>query len=216
LPNYSHILLTAFGPAIRFNAKNLPDVCNIDDEALLNLCGGIPVANVQGFRMEITLQSSCIYEVAVYCDAFYVNRTIDFNSQEIINNYMRVRTEGHGTGTELFINQVEYAQVLQFNMIQVIATGPEDGFTGHRKWGRLGFNMSDMDMPDFQLWCTRFKFVQANLFDLLQTEGGYKFWTEMGFSWLGTFDLGAGSICLQRLDMYLEELKQKGIRQTDV
>lgn len=216
MANFSDILLSTPQQITRQVLSQEPDVCNISDQTLLDLCGGMPIDDPHNFRMVIKVTGSCIYEVAVFCEEYYLNRTIDFNDQEIINNHMRVRNPGNGLGTTLFINQVNFAVGNNFNRINVVAVGPGNGQTGHRKWGRVGFEMSDLDAADFAAWCRQFGFQQVNLFELLRMDDGYEFWTDLGFNWYGTFDLTAGSECHQRLTTYVQDLADEGITPGDV
>ncbi|WP_139111388.1 hypothetical protein [Chitinophaga costaii] len=194
--------------------SNLPaeelSIKTVSDPDLLNLCGGIPIAAPTNFKMYIEMEATNVYELKVFCDQFYVNRTIDLNTKIIYNNTMIIPDayRGNGVGTNLFLNQVKACRELAFGEINVLATSGA-GYTGHRHWGRVGFSQSTIDAETFQSWCLRLGFHQPNLFELLKNEEGYKFWTELGPTWFGTFKVEDDSQNMSWLREYIQIMQRR-------
>lgn len=202
--------LTACATIAAYDIRDFHGVMDrfgLKPEDLLELCGGIPIPDLQFLHVTIDSASEHTLRVAVASDRYSAFRTINFSSKRIFNDTIRVFTKGEHIGTSLFINQVVVARQLGFRRLTVFAADydVDERIDGYYRWARLGYQMTDRndleDFVDLMRYCPS---PAKTLSELVLTESGYAFWKEQGFAWNGEFLLADGSPSMVHLQQYLE------------
>lgn len=123
----------------------------------------------------------------------------------IYNESIHITDTGTGLGTQILSNQVEQASNAGFKKIVAAAAGrPGSVWNGYYTWPRLGYDAAipnDVKLPP--------EYAGAkNISDLLEKEGGAKWWKENGKEFDATFDLSPGSKSRKVLDAYNKAKKE--------
>lgn len=178
-------------------------------KSLLNLSGGIPSPDITGLRVEIFATFSSAFTIKIYCDQYQASRNLDFSIGRIDNNYLFVNAQGQGTGTRLFLNQIQAAREMGFRRIHVTAMAPsedEPDWNGYYFWACLGFHNAEDE--EFLEWAQAMGRNEPTLSALMQTEEGRALWKATGYTWIGDFFLIEDYYCIACLK---EHLNRKGI-----
>jgi len=118
------------------------------DFDILNLCGGIPSADITNIHVDIQPCYGSAVAVTVRCDQYEVVRTMDFDFGLIDNQFMVVREADRGKhiGTHLFLNQRRAARQFHFPRLRTIARAPdssdendETDWYGYVFWANIGY-----------------------------------------------------------------------------
>lgn len=171
---------------------------------IINLCGGIPSKNVIYLTLDVQSSATHVLDVNISTNLYDIDRTINFNSKVIFNNFMRVQEQRTGTGRNLLINQVIAAKNKGVTLLNTNATAKPNEYNGYITWGKLGYTMSFTSKEQFRKLLKDYNKNELTLFDLLKTKEGYDFWEEYGFSWNGNFFLSDGSENIRLLKEYLK------------
>lgn len=181
----------------------------ISESDLLDLSGGIPINDE--FPLKCIIKSATINHVRVEIKSsiYTCERSFDFTTRIIRNDYLRVHTPGKGIGRALFINQLLAARRLNFQTIKLHATGGDAGseWNGFYTWGRFGFTMESRDQLLFEMSQKEEGRDESTLSELLSTQEGRAFWIENGVSWAGKFETHPQSENSDLLNDYLFEKK---------
>lgn len=200
-------------PLVKINCKILDHFYVMSQYGLhykdvLNLCGGVPSADIQVIQLVIRSLYAGSLDVRVKCDAYELSRAIHLDAHFIYNNFLDVNWQRLGIGTKLLFNQVKTAQRFKIEKLKTVAqfqTGDGSQLNGYYCWGRLGYRMLPSDQVEFLEWARKHKRVEMTLFELLSSESGKKLWRLSGFEWSGEFMLEDNSINVQQLQQYLVE-----------
>lgn len=123
----------------------------------------------------------------------------------IYNESIHITDTGTGLGTQILSNQVEQASNAGFKKIVAAAAGrPGSVWNGYYTWPRLGYDAAipnDVKLPPGYAGA-------KNISDLLEKEGGAKWWKENGKEFDATFDLSPGSKSRKVLDAYNKAKKE--------
>jgi hypothetical protein len=171
---------------------------------VIDICGGMPISNVTGFRLTAQKFSDCIIEVTIRCNDYYLIRMINFQAKYVYNSFLRVSDPGAYLGTTLFLNQVA-ATKNKFNFLKVLAAGKpgEADFTGYYKWGRVGYFQDHLSHLKFKHWAYDNDIEANSLHEYLVEDYNYVIWQMRGHSWLGSFNLNEDSPNMKYLREYL-------------
>lgn len=178
------------------------DNCGVDSFILLELCGGIPIVDLENIRMNIEVINSCVYEVTIITPVYHIERTINFVDKLIINATMIIYTPNEGIGNNLFYNQVTAAIKHGFKLLR---TNPVKGhnFNGYYVWGRLGYSIVQSYLDQYKLWCEENEIEYKPLFEILLDETSRRKWIDNGYSWIGEFNLSDNSENIINYNKYL-------------
>ncbi len=184
-----------------------------DYQNIINLTGGIPSGGISGIVHKRLYFGGERILSQVETDQYIIERSINLKEKSIYNELMKVKSgsKGRGIGLNLFLNQVKEARRLGFKYLYVSAAGsPEikNMWNGYITWGKFGYKMSDSDHRNFLDTMKKNNRTETNLYQLLSTNEGSKFWEENGEGWSGNFDLSDGSESMKNL---LDYLKRKNI-----
>jgi hypothetical protein len=175
---------------------------------IVNLCGGIPGPDITSIRVQITATYTSALAVKIVTNQYEVTRRIDFEIGRINNDFMLVHHRGLGTGTNLFLTQVQTARRFHFRQLHVNAIAPDEelDWTGYYFWAELGYENKDVE--EYLAWAAERNRTEKTLSELVQSEAGRKLWRKDGFSWIGNFYLAESHTCMGYLKRHLE---RKGI-----
>lgn len=183
------------------------DYCDIDNIMLLELCGGMPIKDVAYIHLEVVVTGSCVYDVRVTTNHFYLDRTINFQTKHINNNQLNVATPRNGIGTNILYNQIIAARKFNFFELRLNAARASN-MNGYYTWGRLGFTMRTLDLKRLEKWCFEKEIKSQNIFEILKNEKDNNEWKNSGFGWSGLFDLSENS---ENIKLFCQYLETKGL-----
>lgn len=136
---------------------------------------------------------------------------IDIANRLIDNGFVHCRDMSTGAGTKILLSQIQHATSHNINALTGRAMAAE-GFFGYIVWGRLGYLMDPFsearlmtllrETSELETNPPGFLFSQ-NIFELLSTRDGKRFWMKNGFTWSAIFDLTPNSESLSRFNRYL-------------
>ena len=175
---------------------------------IINLCGGVPGPDITSIRVELNATYASALAIKIVTDQYEVTRRMDFGIGRINNDFMLVHQRGLGTGTNLFLTQVQTARRFHFRQLHVNAIAPDDelDWTGYYFWAELGYENKDAE--EYQAWAIERGRTEKTLSELVQSEDGRRLWRQEGFAWIGNFYLADGHPCMTYLKRHLE---RKGI-----
>lgn len=217
MPPQTNYIETLY-PQIKFNISDPHSVLRqnkVTEKDIVNLCGGIPLANITKIKVDISSQYQPALCVQIKTDQYETVRTMDFTLKQIDNNIMIVSDEAKGKhiGTNLFLNQLVTARVHDFEKLHTIAVAPskydDEGtaWYGYYFWANLGFQ--NMEPDEYRAWAAEMQREEPTLSELMQTDQGRELWRNTGISWIGEFFLAQGHPCYHYLKLHL---KRKGIQ----
>lgn len=182
---------------------SIVDICNIDNYILLELCGGIPISDIENIRMNVEVINSCVYEITIITPFYHIERTINFTDKLIINATMIIYTPNEGIGNNIFYNQVAAAIKHGFKQLR---TNPVKGsnFNGYYVWGRFGYSIVPVYLTQYENWCKENDIEYKPLFEILLDTASRRKWIDNGYSWVGEFNLEKGSENRRNYNRYLE------------
>jgi len=148
-------------------------------------------------------------------------RTFDLESKTVYMNEFLLSPnlkKNSGIGTKTFHNQINSFKEQGFETVETYACRDEN-MNGYYTWARLGYKMvSENDKEQFKQKISestdeRIKSCE-DVSELLSFEAGREYWKKegVGFSFSGAFDLRDGSESLEILKKYINEPKQRAIK----
>lgn len=158
--------------------------------------------------------------ITILLDDLSLQRIIDFEDREIINDYIKIGERRTGKGTSVLLSQIHYATELEFGKLNCHAIG--DGSTkesnGYITWAKLGYTMKRKSFLKYQELLARHdiplmtleKLLLATNIPLLNGKGvlksGITFWVNSGFPFSAEFFLRKGS---ENRNILCRHLKRK-------
>lgn len=190
--------------------EDIADHCHLSDKQLLTLCGGIPDSTLTRLELTISVDDSCVYDVEVNTEMYYVSRNINFKEGTIINSTMLVPAiyRRNRIGTGLFYNQIVASRDHDIRSFRINAIQGLD-LHGYVTWGKMGYSMRPFEQQRFNELCAKHNLRTECLYDLLKNSEGYSFWGEHGFSWSGDFSLSENS---QNIHYFKEYLRERSLK----
>jgi hypothetical protein len=175
---------------------------------IINLCGGVPSPDITSIRVEINATYASALAIKIITDQYEVTRRMDLEIGRINNDFMLVHHRGWGTGTNLFLTQVQTARRFHFRQLHVNAIAPDDelDWTGYYFWAEFGYENKDVE--EYKAWAEERGRTEKTLSELVQSEDGRQLWRREGFAWIGNFYLADSHTCMTNLKRHL---KRKGI-----
>jgi hypothetical protein len=131
----------------------------------------------------------------------------------IENHFSEVTSQGKGTGTRVFGDQVAHATAHGIDRIEMIAARSfkadgSDSLIGYKVWPKFGFDAPIH--PETRARLPKPLRKAKNVSDLMQTEAGRSFWAERGGGIEAKFDLNPGSASHKIWDDYRAAKAAKG------
>jgi hypothetical protein len=175
---------------------------------IINLCGGVPSLNVTSIQVEINATYASALAIKIITDQYEVTRRMELEIGRINNDFMLVHHRGWGTGTNLFLTQVQTARRFHFRQLHVNAIAPDGelDWTGYYFWAELGYENKDVE--EYNAWAGERGRTKKTLSELVQSEDGRQLWRRESFAWIGNFYLADSHVCMTYLKRHL---KRKGI-----
>lgn len=129
-------------------------------------------------------------------DGGSVSLTFTKGDSEVYLGELKLTKKGTGEGTKIFSEMVDRFDKAGFKSIAG-ELSRDRGMNGYYTWARLGFKPTDevRDRND----------NKVNLLKLMQTPEGRALWKKDGETWMGNFDIRAGSSTRKILEAYMRE-----------
>lgn len=190
----------------------------IDNQNLINLSGGLPIRTFINCQFIGNSIDEDLFKVEIlyhldndkYGNKQFgrIKRTIDFQRRTIRNEEIQLQVKGLRIGTNVFINQVNEARKLSFNLFLTNAAGGSDywpltNWDGYKVWVKYGYMMNKYYQKKYDLWRKTFGLKEKTLNELYTKKTNYHLWEMHGFSWEGMFDLTDKSNSIKYLKKYL-------------
>src|ERR1043165_4037619 len=198
-------------PVIEITRENCEEITGWDPELLIELTG-VYGTNKWDIQPEILGVSTAVtVRINTPDNSLHLSRTFYLDKMIVSNDLFECDPTGHGTGYEIFNNQVALCRKHGFKRIRCNAFKDEI-HNGHYTWARFGFIIEEKYIKGVREHLIRMQWKESTHLphEIVKNSEWGEWWKVNGITWSGIFDLHPDSLSNKILYEYAVEKGYRG------